>query len=127
MCLTSSSSAEFSDSSFTSNSAQVDGGAVNALSARFRSSAVFEFNAAGGSGGALHFSGTCSNCKFASNSAVLGGAVFASGAVELTSNQVVRNRASEEGSAIYSIAELTVSDSLVANFINDLECTRNKR
>ena len=95
---------------------------MNALSARFRSSAVFEFNAAGGSGGALHFSGTCSNCKFASNSAVLGGAVFASGAVELTSNQVVRNRASEEGSAIYSIAELTVSDSLVANFINDLEC-----
>lgn len=104
---------------FVSNSAFRSAGAISGTGAQL-SDCTFEANSAKYGGALGVFSGTCERCHLSSNSAAYGGAVDSNGATTLLECTITNCTATKRGSGVYSAAEMTVSDSLVHGFADDI-------
>ena len=104
---------------FLSNSAYRNAGAISGTGAQL-TDCTFEANSAWYGGALGSFSGTCERCHLSSNSAVWGGAVNAIGATTLLKSTITNCTATYRGSGVYSTAEVTVSNSLVHGFADNI-------
>ena len=108
--------AELTNFSFFSNTADRFGGAAGGIGNMRFSSCSFISNS-GSTGGALYVSsGTVETSTFSSNRAAKGGAIYAFGAIELRDCVLASCTASEEGAAVYSDSDVTLLDSVVHSF-----------